>query len=111
MGLPGLLNFRVTVMHEQLLHLIFLLFDLPALLLHFFLSLLPFLVHPLGPLLRVLARLAAILLLGDPVRLEWMILFELLVIKGLLAEFLTLHGLVVLVQTCVSPIDILLSRR
>ena len=40
-----------------------------------------------------------------------MILFELLVIKGLLAEFLTLLGLMVLVQTCVGPIDILLGRR
>ena len=99
------------MVHEQLLHLIFLLFDLPALLLHLFLSLLPLQVHPFGPLLRVLARLAAILLLGDPVGLEWMILFELLVIKGLLAEFLTLLGLMVLVQTCVSPIDILLGRR
>jgi hypothetical protein len=111
MGLPRVLNLRVTVMHEQLLHLIFLLFYLPAFLLHLFLSLLPFLVHPLGPLLRVLARLAAILLLGNPVRLEWMILFELLVIKGLLAEFLTLLGLVVLVQTCICPIDILLGCR
>jgi hypothetical protein len=99
------------VVHEELLHLVFLLIDLLTLLLHLFLSLLPLLVHPFCPLLRILPCLAALLLLGDPVWLEWMILFELLVVQGLLTELPTLLGLMVLVQTRVSAIDILLGRR
>ena len=99
------------MVHEELLHLVFLLIDLLTLLLHLFLSLLPLLVHPFCPLLRILPCLAALLLLGDPVWLEWMILFELLVVQGLLTELPTLLGLMVLVQTRVSAIDILLGRR
>jgi len=105
------LYFRVAVVHEELLHLVFLLIDLLALLLHLFLSLLPLLVHPFGTLLGVLACLAALLLLGDPVWLEWMILFELLVIQGLLSQLPALLGLMVLVQACVCPIDVLLGSR
>jgi len=99
------------VVHEQLLHLVFLLIDFLTLLLHLFLPLLPLLVHPFGSLLRISACLAALLLLGDPVWLEWMILFELLVVQGLLTELPTLLGLMVLVQTRVSAINVLLGRR
>jgi len=99
------------VVHEELLHLVFLLIDLLALLLHLFLSLLPLLVHPFGPLLGSLACLTALLLLGYPVWLEWMILFELLVIQGLLSELPALLGLMVLVQARISAIDVLLGSR
>ena len=99
------------MVHEELLHLVFLLIDFLTLFLHLFLPLLPLLVHPFCPLLRILPCLAALLLLGDPVWLEWMILFELLVIQGLLSELPALLGLMVLVQTRVSAINVLLGRR
>ena len=84
---------------SNLLEFVLLHIKLPPLLGYLIFSLLPLLIHPIGPLLGCLFGQVLILRPSESIGVEGMILFELLIKHVLLLDLLPLLHLVILVKS------------